>query len=153
MSVRKVWRLRAGRWAALKHQTLRADTEAGGGSAGPGAVTGVVPWVGAESLTYGVAISLFAFVVCAAGFVRHEMAILACIPPVFVALIAGFAMWGHLFGLAGISAGIVALLPGYPAARHLGRRFGTRDMLIAIYLAWTVGMVVARIGFSFPDVP
>jgi hypothetical protein len=107
----------------------------------------------AESLTYGVAIALFAFVVCAAGFVRQEMAILACIPPVFVALITGFAMWGHLFGLAGISAGIVALLPGYPAARHLGRRFGTRDMLIAIYLAWTVGMVVALIGFSFPDVP
>jgi hypothetical protein len=47
----------------------------------------------------------------------------------------------------------VVLLPGYPASRHLARRFGTRDMLIAIYLAWTLGMVVALIGFGFPDVP
>lgn len=107
----------------------------------------------AESLVYGVAIALFVFVVCASAFVRHEMAILACIPPVFVALITGFAMWVHLYGLAGAGAGVVVLLPGYPAARHLARRFGTRDMLIAIYLAWAVGMVVALIGFSFPDVP
>ena len=107
----------------------------------------------AEALVYGVAIALFAFVVCASAFVRHEMAILACIPPVFVALIMGFTMWVHLYGLAGIGAGVVALLPGYPAARHLGRRFTTRDMLIAIYLAWTIGMVVALIGFGFPDPP
>ena len=45
------------------------------------------------------------------------------------------------------------LLPGYPAARHLARRFSTRDLIIAIYLAWAVGMVVALIGFSFPDPP
>jgi hypothetical protein len=107
----------------------------------------------AEALVYGVAIALFAFVVCATGFVRHETAILICIPPVFLAMIAGFAMWGHLYGLAGGGAGVVALLPGYPAARFLARRSTTRDLLIAIYLAWALGMVVALIGFSFPDAP
>jgi uncharacterized membrane-anchored protein len=105
----------------------------------------------AETLVYGVAVALFGFVVCATGFVRHDMAILGCIPPVFVALITGFAMWVHLFWLAGIGAGVVALLPAYPAARHVGRRFTTRDLLIVIYLAWAVGMVVALVGFSFPD--
>jgi hypothetical protein len=106
-----------------------------------------------ESLAYGVAVALFGFVVCASAFVRHEMALLACIPPMFVALIVGFAMWIHLYGLAGIGAGVVALLPGYPAARLVARRFATRDLLINIYLAWSVAMVVALIGFSFPDMP
>ncbi len=110
-------------------------------------------WALPEALAYGVAIMLFAFVVCASAFVRHEMAMLARIPPVFVSLITGFAMWGHLYGLAGIGAGVVVLLPGYPVSRHLARRFGTRDMLVAICLAWTLGMVVALIGFGFPDVP
>jgi hypothetical protein len=108
----------------------------------------------AEAFVYGVAIALFVFVVCAVGFVRHEMAILACIPPVFVALISGFAMWIHLYGLVGAGAGIVPLLPGYPAARHVARRYpATRDQLIVIYLAWAVGMVVALGAFSFPDPP
>jgi hypothetical protein len=106
-----------------------------------------------EALMYGIAVALFVFVVCATAHVRHEMAILACIPPVFVALVTGFAMWVHLYGLVGIGPGVVALAPGYPAARLLGRRFTTRDQLIAIYLAWAAGMVVALVGFSFPDVP
>ena len=106
-----------------------------------------------ETLVYGVAVALFGFVICASAFVRHEMAILACMPPMFVALIVGFSMWIHLYGLAGVGAGVVALLPGYPAARHVARRFATRDLLIAIYLAWAIGMVVALVGFSFPDTP
>jgi hypothetical protein len=69
-------------------------------------------------------------------------------------VITGFTMWGHLYGLAGIGAAVVALLPGYPAARLVARRFtSTRDLLIAIYLVWAVGMVVALIGFGFPDAP
>src|SRR5580658_7080932 len=101
----------------------------------------------AEALVYGLAIALFVFVVCASAFVRQEMAILACIPPVFVALITGFAMWVHLYGLAGIGGSVLPLLPGYPAARHVARRLPvTRDMLIAIYLAWALGMVMALVG-------
>ncbi len=105
----------------------------------------------AESLVYGVAIALFVFVVCATALVRQEMAILACIPPVFVAFIAGFSMWGHLYGLAGLPAAVVPLLPGYPVARLVARRVSTRGLIIAIYVAWAIGMVVALIGFSFPD--
>jgi hypothetical protein len=106
-----------------------------------------------EALVYGVAIALFVFVVCAAAFVRHEMAIMVCIPPVFIAFVTGFAMWVHLYGLGGIGVAVVPLLPGYPAARQIARRFATRDLLIAIYLACAVGMVLALIGFSFPDPP
>jgi hypothetical protein len=46
----------------------------------------------AEAVDYAIAIALFGFVICASGFVRHETLILACIPPMFVATISGFAM-------------------------------------------------------------
>jgi hypothetical protein len=107
----------------------------------------------AEPLIYGLAVALFGIVVCTAAFVRHEMLVLACIPPVFVAFIMGFTMWVHLLGLAGLGGGIAALLPGYPTARILARRFDTRDLLIAVYLAWVGGMAVALVGVSFPDPP
>ena len=105
----------------------------------------------AEALVYGVAIALFVFVVCATALVRQEMAIVACIPPVFVAFVAGFSMWVHLYGLAGLGGSILPLLPGYPAARLVARKVSARDLIIAIYAAWAVGMVVALVGFSFPD--
>jgi hypothetical protein len=104
-----------------------------------------------EALVYGVAIALFVFVVCATALVRQEMAIMACIPPVFVAFIAGFSMWVHLYGLAGLPAAVVPLLPGYPAARLVARKVSARDLIITIYVAWAIGVVVALIGFSFPD--
>jgi hypothetical protein len=107
----------------------------------------------AEAITYGMAIALFGFVICESGFVRHELLILACIPPVFVAIISGFSMWVHLYGLVGAGPAVAPLLPGYPTARYLGRRLAARDQLLAIYLAWSLGMVVALVGFSFPDVP
>ena len=44
-----------------------------------------------EALTYLSAIAPFSFVIVASGLMRHEM-LLPDIPPVFVALIMGFAM-------------------------------------------------------------
>lgn len=105
----------------------------------------------AEAVTYLLTLALFSFVIVASGRMRHEMLLLACIPPVFVASIVGFIMAlyaGDAFGAAPTGA---ALILGGPPGWWLGRRFKPRDLLIAIYLAWALALVVALIAFSFPD--
>ncbi|HXT81566.1 MAG TPA: hypothetical protein VN702_18520 [Acetobacteraceae bacterium] len=110
----------------------------------------------AEALTYFVTLTLFGFVIQATARMRHEMLLLACIPPMFVALVVGFIMavyawetW-ETFGPAMVMAAAVL---GFPVAWLCGRRYGPRDLLITIYLAWTVGMVCALVAFGFPDAP
>jgi hypothetical protein len=44
-----------------------------------------------------------------------------------------------------------ALVVPLPVAWRLGRIFTTRDLMIAIYLAWALGMVCALVAFRFPD--
>lgn len=104
-----------------------------------------------EALTYLSALVLFSFVTAASALMKHEMLLLACIPPVFVALIMGFVMTlyaGDAFGWA--STG-VALVAGIPPGWWLSRRFKPKDLLIAIYLGWAVSLVLVLIGVSFPD--
>jgi hypothetical protein len=36
-------------------------------------------------------------------------------------------------------------------ARALARRYTERDLLIAIYLVWAVGLVAALLAIGFPD--
>ena len=55
-----------------------------------------------EAATYFVTLSLFAFVVFGTVYVRHETLILACIPPVFVAMIVGFIMWIYAYETFGL---------------------------------------------------
>ena len=105
----------------------------------------------AEALAYLLTLALFSFVIVASARMRHEMLLLACIPPVFVASIVGFIMAlyaGDVFGAAPTGA---ALVLGAPPGWWLARRFKPRDLLIAIYLAWAVALVVALIAFGFPD--
>jgi hypothetical protein len=104
-----------------------------------------------EALAYLPTLALFSFVVVASALMRHEMLLLACIPPVFVALIVGFIMTlyaGDTFGVVATGAGLAA---GVPPGWWLGRRLQSRDLLIAIYLAWAVALVLALIAFAFPD--
>jgi hypothetical protein len=104
-----------------------------------------------EALAYLPTLALFSFVVVASGLMRHEMLILACIPPVFVAMIMGFVMAiyaGDTFGLLPTGG---ALLLGVPPAWLLARRLQPRDLLIAIYLAWAAALVLALVAFGFPD--
>lgn len=105
----------------------------------------------AEAAIYLLTLLLFSFVVSAAAMMRHEMLLLACIPPVFVALIVGFVMAiyaGDAFGVAPtVGSLVVGAVPGW----LLARRFTARDLLIAIYLGWAVALVLALIAFSFPD--
>lgn len=105
----------------------------------------------AETLVYLLTLALFSFVTAASMLMRHEMLILACIPPVFVAMIVGFVMAlyaGTTFGLLPTGAALVA---GIPPGWWVGRRLQPRDLLIAIYLAWAVALVLALIAFGFPD--
>jgi len=105
----------------------------------------------AEAFVYLPTLALFSFVAVASALMRHEMLILACIPPVFVALIVGFVMAiyaGSTFGLLPTGA---ALVVGIPPGWWLARRLQPRDLLIAIYLGWAVALVLALIAFGFPD--
>ncbi len=105
----------------------------------------------AELLVYLATLALFSFVVVGSALIRHDMLILASIPPVFVALIMGFVMGLYAeaqFGLAPVG---VALILGAPVAWWCARRFTNRDLLISVYLAWSLAMVLALIGFGFPD--
>jgi hypothetical protein len=104
-----------------------------------------------EALTYFVTLALFAFVILATLWVKHEMWILACIFPVFVAVIAGFIMWLYAYEEFGPGVAVGALVVPLPLAWRLGRVFSTRDLMIAIYLAWAMGMVCALVAFRFPD--
>jgi hypothetical protein len=104
-----------------------------------------------EGLTYFASLVLFGFVVLATTRVRHEMLILACIPPVFVALVMGFVMAIYAGGRFGVPLVAVALALPIPAAWQLARRYSERDLLILIFLAWALGMVFALVAFGFPD--
>jgi len=104
-----------------------------------------------EAATYFVTLALFAFVVFGTVYVRHETLILACIPPVFVAMVVGFIMWIYAYETFGLGMALAALAVPFPLAWRAGRRYSVRDLLIVIYLAWAVGMVCALIAFSFPD--
>jgi hypothetical protein len=104
-----------------------------------------------EALAYLPTLALFSFVVVASGLMRHEMLILACIPPVFVAMIMGFVMAiyaGDTFGLLPTGG---ALVLGAPPGWLAARRLQPRDLLIAIYLAWAAALVLALVAFGFPD--
>jgi hypothetical protein len=105
----------------------------------------------AEALAYLLTLALFSFVVVASARMRHDMLLLACIPPVFVALIIGFVMAlyaGDTFGMAPTG---VALVLGAGPGWWLARRFNPRDLLVAIYLIWAVALVGALTAFGFPD--
>jgi hypothetical protein len=104
-----------------------------------------------EAFVYLATLALFSYVVVSSALMRHDMLILACIPPVFVALIMGFVMAIYAGDAFGVLPTLVALALGVPSAWWLARRFKPRDLLLAIYLAWAVAMVFALAAFGFPD--
>ena len=104
-----------------------------------------------EALAYLPTLTLFGFVIVGSALIRHEMLILACIPPVFIAMIVGFVMAIYAGDAFGWPATGIALAIGVPPGWWLARRLKSRDLLIAIYLAWAVALVLALVAFSFPD--
>jgi hypothetical protein len=105
----------------------------------------------AEAVTYLLTLALFSFVIVASARMQHDMLLLGCFPPVFVALIMGFTMAiyaADAFGGLPTSAAIAA---GIPPAWLLAKRLRPRDLLLAIYLAWSFSLVLALLAFEFPD--
>jgi hypothetical protein len=94
---------------------------------------------------------MFGFTIAAAARMKHDMMLLACIPPVFVAMVMGFVMAIYAGQTYGWGLPALALLPGPLVAWRLPKRYTSRDQLIAIYLAWVVGMVFATIAVQMPD--
>ena len=105
----------------------------------------------AEAAVYEATLALFSFVVFGSAFLRHDMLILACIPPVFVALIVGFIMALYAGEAFGVVATLAALAIGAPVGWWAAKWFRARELLIAIYLAWALAMVCALVAFGFPD--
>jgi hypothetical protein len=105
----------------------------------------------AEATTYFAALALFAFVILGSARMQHDMLLLACIPPVFVAAIMGFIMAlyaGEAFGwLPTIASALVGAIPAW----YLSGRVKARDLLLFIYLGWAIALVLSLIGFGFPD--
>jgi hypothetical protein len=104
-----------------------------------------------EALAYLPTLALFGFVTIASALMRHEMLLLACIPPVFVALIVGFVMAIYGAGTFGLVPTGTAIVFGAAPGWWVARRLTSRDLLIAIYFAWVLGMVLAVVAFGFPD--
>lgn len=105
----------------------------------------------AEAFTYLLTLMLFSFVIAGSVWMRHDMLLLACIPPVFVASIVGFVMAIYAVDAFGAVPTGAAVTLGAPPGWWLARQVRPRDLLIAIYLAWAVALVVALIAFGFPD--
>lgn len=82
---------------------------------------------------------------------RHETLLVACIPPAFVAAVLGFSMGIYAWDNFGTPQALASPVLGWLAARELARRYQSRDLLIAIWLVWAVGLVFGLIGIGFPD--
>lgn len=96
-------------------------------------------------------LALFGFTIGGAARMKHDMMLLACIPPVFVAMVMGFVMAIYAGQTYGWALPAVALVPGPVLAWQLLKNYAPRDQLLAIYLAWVVGMVFATIAVQMPD--
>jgi hypothetical protein len=63
----------------------------------------------------------------------------------------GFVMAIYAGDTFGLPLPVVAMIPAALGAWWVPKLYAPRDQLIAIYLAWAVGMVVALIGVGMPD--
>jgi hypothetical protein len=91
-------------------------------------------------------------VLLAAARMKHDVMLVFCIPPVFVAIIMGFAMAIYAWESFGPLQAVACPVLAWFGARGLARRYAeARDFLVAIYLVWAVGLLFASIAISFPD--
>jgi hypothetical protein len=104
-----------------------------------------------EAFVYALTLALFSFVILATARMRHDMMLLGCIPPTFMAIVMGFIMALYSADQFGwVLVVLAVVLPG-PIAWRLSRQYSPRDLLITIYLAWAAGLVSALAAFAFPD--
>ena len=82
---------------------------------------------------------------------RHDLLLVFSIPAVFVAIVMGFSMGVYAWDTFGTLQVVVCPVIAWFGARELARRYNARDLLIAIYLVWAVGLVFTLIAIGFPD--
>jgi positive regulator of sigma E activity len=104
-----------------------------------------------EGPIYFITVALFWMVLLATARMRHDLMLVFCIPPVFVAIVMGFSMGVYAWDSFGTVQALVCPVLAWFGARELARRYEARDFLIAIYLVWAVGLVFASIAIGFPD--
>jgi len=104
-----------------------------------------------EPVVYAIGLALFGYTILATARLKHEFMLVACIPPVFVALVMGFVMAIYAGDTYGLALPLFALVPSAIGAWQVPKYYAARDLLISIYLAWVVGMVFALIGIGLPD--
>jgi hypothetical protein len=78
--------------------------------------------------------------------------LIACIFPVFIALVLGFVMWVYAWSefSALVSAG--SLIAPVVAVVLIRRSLSTRNLFIAICTAVVVGLICARVAFVAADI-
>jgi hypothetical protein len=104
-----------------------------------------------EGPLYFVTVTLFWLVLLASGRMRHDLLLVFCIPAVFVAIVMGFAMAIYAWDTFGTLQAVLCPVLAWFGARELARRYDARDLLVAIYLIWAVGLVTALVAVGFPD--
>jgi hypothetical protein len=105
----------------------------------------------AEAAIYLATLALFSFITVASALIKGQTLLLACIPPVFVAIITGFVMAIYAADSFGPIPTVAALALGLPSGWLLARRLPPGRLLLVIYLVWGLSMIGALVGFSFPD--
>jgi hypothetical protein len=76
----------------------------------------------AEALAYLPTLALFSFVIVASGRMKHDMLLLACFPPVFVAMVMGFTMAIYSDDAFGLLPTVAAAAVGIPPGWWLANR-------------------------------
>ena len=82
---------------------------------------------------------------------RQDLLLIACIPPEFVAIVMGFSLGIYAWDSFGTLQSAASPVLAWFGAREFGRRYQPRDLLVAIYLIWAVGLVFALMAVNFPD--
>jgi hypothetical protein len=103
-------------------------------------------------LLYFASIALFGFAVLAAMQVPDSNWLIACIFPVFLALILGFVMSVYAWSEFGVPVGAGSLIVPLVAAVLIRRSLSVRNLFIAICAAVVVGLICARFAFLAADI-
>jgi len=97
------------------------------------------------------AVTLFWLVLLTIGRMRHELALVFCIPAAFVSMVMGFAIGVYAWDTFGTAQAVASPVVAWFGARTMARRYRARDLLIAIYTVWAVALVCALAAVNFPD--
>ena len=103
-------------------------------------------------LLYFLSIALFGFVVLGASQIPNGIWLVACIFPVFLAMILGFVMWVFAWSEYSLVVSLGSLIVPIVGIVAVRRRLSTERLFAAICVAVVVGLVFARFAFMAADI-